>query len=262
MMRPVSEVTAVHMPGDNIPATALSFRHLFWLVVIMTALPLILPLLADQAAAADNPGPIITQGEFCITCNVPVKQYKCSVRAPLGASIKSLKYKCVIALAQKGHHAFCSVTKKRIGSCEGKRAYFTYLPSDGQDARQKALQEQNLIGQDAWSPEIAPAGPQQTKEEQYYRRQLEAMARDKKTHEAEPGTVLELTDKTVKSSQQGIAKIGSSVTQIMKKTGEGVTSTVKKAGEGVTSTVKKAGEGIKSGTEKSWNCLTSLFQKC
>lgn len=180
-------------------------RRIRSISVVLTLLPIAVP-----PAAADV-------RSYCVSCAGPDQIYECRVTATGGhPSDAALLFHCIGELARRHEHASCKAQRAQSDPCTGVPEDVAYRGAEEQQVPFSAPSD------DTMSPKsVTQAPPTDTT--------AETAAAPEPASDAPPKTLVELTDKTVKSMDEG---------------------------------VQKTGETIGKAAKSTWTCITSLFADC
>ncbi|MGI9406808.1 MAG: hypothetical protein ACR2O4_10600 [Hyphomicrobiaceae bacterium] len=158
---------------------------------------------------------------FCVLCLNPEKNYACEVIPPGdGVMAQSPQIFCAQNIAKSRGHASCAVQRNGGETCQGEAVLLAYT------------------------------GPLKEPETETVTTQPE--------EQQPPKTLIEATDRAVKSSGKQIKKAGRAVSSA----GKTVGSATKKTGEKITETGKAVGKTVGKAAKSTWDCVVSLFQSC
>lgn len=198
--------------------------------------------------------PAYAQGAaVCVSCTGPDLNYRCKVVREDGTPLKSgVQYLCISKIAREMGHQRCAVGSQTSGVCQGIEKTIIYRGNAPVNPFPRAADGATT---NTTEPVTVPG------------------THSADDHKGEPKTLLELTDQTVKKTQDQLKKTGQTISDAAKATGEGITDAAKKTGDTVGTAVKKTGETVVGAVKKSgevmgdaakstFHCITSFFTDC
>ncbi len=186
---------------------------------------------------------------ICVVCTDPDQTYRCSALREDGTPGNSgYQFLCISEIAREMGHRSCAVRRQNIKDCDGIEKVVSYRENSPADTIPGAVPRDPAIspGDNTGVPADAAGG--------------DTAGND--GNDEEPKTLLELTDQTVKNSQEQIKKTGETISGATKATGRKISDAAKKTGSTVGGAVKKTGEMIGGAAKSTYHCVTSLFTDC
>ncbi len=182
----------------------------------------VFPLIAPSALAQS----------LCVECQAPDRSYSCSIKdsdkiQAVRGGQRAQEYLCISELARIGGHQACRITTSYAGPCMGQ-TFEIDIAKIGSDS--VVIGRPPAEGGTGAGPGAVP-GPEQKGEPGGG--QLPKATPVKK---GPPQTLEELARETVAKSKEQIGAADQSV--------------------------KKAGDAVGGAFKKTWDCMTSLFQRC
>lgn len=185
--------------------------------------------------------------QYCVSCTGPDQTYLCSVDTPgSNPSDKGLQLYCIIRTSKDGGHRSCAVGATPLSACVGPvKAYTFHAPAIPEQVKEAVSRFRDRTGD---SPTEESSQPRKG---------------------GEPETLIDLTNRAVGASKEGLKNTGQAVGgaasattgkvgQAARGVGKGVAKTAGKVG----SATKKTGGAVGSAAKTAWDCMKSLFRDC
>lgn len=180
--------------------------------------------------------------EFCVSCKGPEQTYVCEVNAGNGGrNAAALRLHCVVNAARDRGHQSCTVPKVAADPCVGPRLQYVYSG----DALPLPYPGNSATSSDA-SSESAGANTPSTD--------------NQKDDNAK--TLVDLTNRAVKSSKQRLQNAGETVSEATSKTRDSVKGAAKKTKSRVGEALRNARTAVGNAARTTFHCVRTLFGEC
>lgn len=162
----------------------------------------------------------------CVTCTQPDRVYSCEVLPPeTGIMAQSPQLFCAAEIGRNNEHTSCAVVRSSTTQCRGEQVTLAYTGPITEPSTTPVANDQETV---------------------------------QPTSDAPPKTLVEATDRAVKTTGKQIKNAGDAITA----TGKKVSDVTTKTGQAIKDTSDSIGNTVTKAAKSTWTCVVSLFQSC